>query len=146
MLLIPLLFHRLGVKWMLFLGMLAWIARFTLFAGASMTGTFWMIMLGIGIHGICYDFFFVTGQIYIDKETSPDIRGQVQGILVLLTQGVGFLLGTQLSGYFFNTHAVDGAMALGDWKTFWTIFAVAMAVFTLMFLLLFKERSKTASS
>jgi len=141
MLLIPFLFHRLGVKWMLFLGMLAWLARFTLFAGAAETGTFWMIMLGIGIHGICYDFFFVTGQIYIDKETSTDIRGQVQGLLVLLTQGVGFLLGTQLSGKFFNSHAVDGAMALGDWKTFWTIFAIATAVFALIFLISFKEKS-----
>lgn len=142
MLLIPFLFHRLGVKWMLFLGMLAWLARFTLFAGASMSGSFWMIMLGIGIHGICYDFFFVTGQIYIDKETSTDVRGQVQGLLVLLTQGVGFLLGTQLSGSFFNSHAVDGAMALSDWKTFWTYFAVAMAVFAFAFLILFKEKTK----
>jgi len=146
MLLIPFLFHRLGVKWMLFLGMLAWLARFTLFAGASMSGSFWMIMLGIGIHGICYDFFFVTGQIYIDKETSTDVRGQVQGLLVLLTQGVGFLLGTQLSGSFFNSHAVDGAMALSDWKSFWTMFAIAMAVFALAFVILFKEKTKAKGS
>jgi len=140
MLLIPLLFHRLGVKWMLFLGMLAWLARFTLFATASMSGSFWIIMLGIAIHGICYDFFFVTGQIYIDKETSPEIRGQVQGLLVLLTQGVGFLIGTQLSGAFFNAHALDGVMPLADWKSLWTIFAIATAAFALLFLLLFKEK------
>lgn len=145
MLLIPFLFHRLGVKWMLLLGMLAWLARFTLFAAAAETGTFWMIMLGIGIHGICYDFFFVTGQIYIDKQTSPDLRGQVQGLLVLLTQGVGFLLGTQLSGTFFNGHAVEGVMTLVDWKTFWTIFAIATAVFSVMFFLLFKEDKELAT-
>jgi nucleoside transporter len=141
MLMIPFLFHRLGVKWMLFLGMLAWLARFTLFASASMSGSFWLIMLGIAIHGICYDFFFVTGQIYIDKETSPEIRGQVQGLLVLLTQGVGFLLGTQLSGAFFNGHATDGMMALADWKSFWTIFAIATAIFAVIFFLLFKEKT-----
>ena len=140
MLMIPFLFHRLGVKWMLFLGMLAWLARFTLFASASMTGSFWMIMLGIAIHGICYDFFFVTGQIYIDKETSPEIRGQIQGLLVLLTQGVGFFIGTQLSGAFFNEHAIDGVMAPEDWKTLWTMFAIATAIFAAMFFLLFKEK------
>jgi len=139
MLLIPFLFHRLGVKWMLFLGMLAWLARFTLFAAAAETGSFWMIMLGIGIHGICYDFFFVTGQIYIDKQTSPDLRGQVQGLLVLLTQGVGFLLGTQLSGAFFNGHSVEGVMSLIDWKSFWSIFAIATAIFAVMFFILFKD-------
>lgn len=141
MLLIPVLFHRLGVKWMLLLGMLAWLARFTLFASASMTGSFWLIMIGIGIHGICYDFFFVTGQIYIDKQTSPNLRGQVQGLLVLLTQGVGFLIGTQLSGAFFNSHSSEGLMALADWKTFWTIFAVSTAIFSLIFFLLFKEET-----
>ena len=140
MLLIPLLFHRLGVKWMLFLGMLAWLARFTLFASASLTGSFWIIMLGIAIHGICYDFFFVTGQIYIDKETSPEIRGQVQGLLVLLTQGVGFLIGTQLSGAFFNQHAIEGIMSPENWKSLWTIFAIATAIFAVMFFILFKEK------
>lgn len=143
MLLIPFLFHRLGVKWMLFLGMLAWLARFTLFATAAESGSFWLIMLGIGIHGICYDFFFVTGQIYIDKQTSPDLRGQVQGLLVLLTQGVGFLLGTQLSGAFFNGHAIDGVMSLVDWKTFWSIFAIATAVFAVLFFMLFKDNQST---
>jgi len=146
MLLIPFLFHRLGVKWMLFLGMLAWLARFTLFAAAAETGTFWMIMLGIGIHGICYDFFFVTGQIYIDKQTSPDLRGQVQGLLVLLTQGVGFLLGTQLSGAFFNGHSVEGVMSLIDWKSFWSIFAIATAIFAVVFFFLFKENKSTYDS
>ncbi len=91
------------------------------------------------IHGICYDFFFVTGQIYIDKRTSLDIRGQVQGLLVLLTQGVGFFLGTQLSGSFVNAHGVEGTLSLPDWRLFWGIFAVATLIFTLAFFLLFNE-------
>ena len=140
MLLIPIFFARLGVKWMLMLGMLAWVARFTLFAGAALSGTFWMIMLGSLIHGICYDFFFVTGQIYIDKKTSKEIRGQVQGLLVLLTQGVGFFLGTQLSGAFVNTYGANGTLALPDWQLFWGLFAGATLVFAMAFFLLFTDK------
>ncbi len=141
MLLIPFFFARLGVKWMLVLGMLAWVARFTLFAGASMDSVYWMVIVGILIHGICYDFFFVTGQIYIDKKTSPAIRGQVQGLLVLLTQGVGFLLGTQLSGAFVNSYGTEGTLSPENWKLFWGIFAGATAVFTVLFFVLFKDDS-----
>jgi len=144
MLLIPFFFKRLGVKWMLLLGMLAWVARFTLFAGAAVSGAVWMILLGILIHGICYDFFFVTGQIYIDKRTSPAIRGQVQGLLVLLTQGVGFFLGTQISGAFVNANGENGILELPVWETFWTYFAIATAVFTIIFFLFFKDDGKNA--
>ena len=140
MLMIPFFFRRLGVKWMLLLGMLAWVARFTLFAGAAMNGAWWIIMLGIVIHGICYDFFFVTGQIYIDKKTAPDIRGQVQGLLVLLTQGVGFFLGTQLSGLFVNTYGVNGTLELEGWRLFWLLFAGATLIFSLFFVALFNDR------
>lgn len=140
MLLIPFFFARLGVKWMLLLGMLAWVARFTLFSAAALSGTFWVIMVGILIHGICYDFFFVTGQIYIDKKTTKEIRGQVQGLLVLLTQGVGFFLGTQLSGAFVNTVGVNGNLELPEWRLFWALFAVGTLVFAAAFFFLFNDR------
>ena len=146
MLLIPFFFARLGIKWMLLLGMLAWVLRFTLFASAAMTGTFWVIMIGILVHGICYDFFFVTGQIYLDKKTTPEIRGQVQGLLVLLTQGVGFFLGTQLSGFLVNRLSETGSLALGDWRTFWFIFAGLTVVFTLFFAIFFKVKEDVAPS
>ncbi len=139
MLLIPFFFARLGVKWMLVLGMLAWVARFTIFASAAMTGTFWLIMIGILVHGICYDFFFVTGQIYLDKKTAPAIRGQVQGLLVLLTQGVGFFLGTQLSGFLVNSLGTNAELELAEWRLFWFIFAGLTVAFTLFFALLFKD-------
>jgi len=140
MLLIPFFFRRLGVKWMLLLGMLAWVARFAIFAVGASVGTYYFILIGILIHGICYDFFFVTGQIYIDKKTAPEIRGQVQGLLVLLTQGIGFFLGTQLSGLFVNTYGVGGQLDLGGWATFWYIFAVATFVFSVAFVMLFNDR------
>jgi len=140
MLMIPFFFRRLGVKWMLLLGMLAWVARFAIFAVGASVGTYYFIMIGILIHGICYDFFFVTGQIYIDKKTAPEIRGQVQGLLVLLTQGIGFFLGTQLSGLFVNTYGVGGQLDLGGWATFWYIFAASTFIFSVAFVLLFNDR------
>ncbi|UUO05484.1 MFS transporter [Blastopirellula sp. J2-11] len=98
MILMPLFFARLGVKWMLILGMFAWVVRYGLFAGASFDGTFWMVIVGVALHGICYDFFFVTGQIYTDKAANPAIRGQAQGLLVLFTLGLGMFVGAQIGG------------------------------------------------
>ncbi len=112
MLLMPLFFMRLGVKWMLLVGMFAWIVRYGLFAGAADTGVLWMIMGGILLHGICYDFFFVTGFIYVDKVASEKIRGQAQGFLVLVTQGLGMLIGAQLIGRLVNYYTVKGGAAL----------------------------------
>ncbi len=146
MLLIPFFFARLGVKWMLLLGMLAWVARFTLFSAAALTGTFWVIMIGILIHGICYDFFFVTGQIYIDKRTTKEIRGQVQGLLVLLTQGVGFLIGTQLSGLFVNYFGENGNLMLPEWRLFWALFAGGTLVFAVAFFFLFSDRVEKSAA
>ncbi len=140
MLLIPFFFRRLGVKWMLLLGMLAWVARFAIFAVGASVGMYYFILIGILIHGICYDFFFVTGQIYIDKKTAPEVRGQVQGLLVLLTQGIGFFLGTQLSGLFVNTYGTAGQLDLGGWATFWYIFAGATFLFSVAFVMLFNDR------
>lgn len=98
MLVMPLFFARLGVKWMLFVGMLAWVARYGLFAMAADDGVRWMVLVGIILHGICYDFFFVTGQIYTDKSAPAAIRGQAQGMLVLFTLGLGMFIGAQVAG------------------------------------------------
>jgi MFS family permease len=93
MLLMPLFFVRLGVKKMLLVGMLAWVLRYALFALGAPDSVHWMIIGGIVLHGICYDFFFVTGQIYVDKKSNEKIRGQAQGFLVFVTYGVGMLIG-----------------------------------------------------
>src|SRR6056297_228215 len=84
MLLMPFFFIRLGVKWMLAAGMLAWVERYAIFAMGAPDEISWMIITGIALHGICYDFFFVTGQIYVDKESTPAVRGQAQGLIVLI--------------------------------------------------------------
>lgn len=102
MLAMPIFFAFLGVKWMLLVGMLAWVVRYGLFAGAASNGVLWMVFGGILLHGICYDFFFVTGFIYTDKKSSPEVRGQAQGLLVFATQGVGMLIGAQVVGRIVN--------------------------------------------
>lgn len=97
MLLIPFFFRRLGVKYMIIVGMLCWVARYALYALAAPDQVVWMIYLAIALHGVCYDFFFVTGFMYTDKVASKDIRGQAQSMLVFFTQGVGMYFGYQIA-------------------------------------------------
>ena len=98
MLVMPFFFKRLGVKWMLAIGMACWVLRYALFAFGAPEQVIWMILVGVIVHGICYDFFFVTGQIYTDKKAPEAIRGQAQGMLVLFTLGIGMLIGAQVAG------------------------------------------------
>lgn len=104
MLVMPFFFKRLGVKWMLTIGMLAWVARYALFAMGAPDQVRWMILVGIVLHGVCYDFFFVTGQIYTDRVAPKQIRGQAQGMLVLFTLGLGMFIGAQIAGKIETQH------------------------------------------
>ncbi len=152
MLAMPFFFRVLGIKWMLFVGMLAWVVRYALFSMAAEESVLWMIIGGILLHGICYDFFFVTGQIYVDKKSTPEIRGQAQGFLVLLTLGVGMLIGSIVSGQLFNAivpvienpTAAQTAQILSGWKTFWMIPTVGAAVIMVLFAVLFKDDSRAS--
>lgn len=112
MVVMPLFFAFLGVKYMLLVGMLAWVVRYGLFAAAAPNDVLWMVMGGILLHGICYDFFFVTGFIYTEKKAGPAIRAQAQGFLVLVTQGLGMLIGAQVAQYLRNTNTPPEATAL----------------------------------
>jgi nucleoside transporter len=98
MLVMPWFFARLGVKWMLLAGMAAWVLRYALFALGAPAGIAWMVLGGVLLHGICYDFFFVTGQIYTDSVAPPQIRAQAQGLLVLFTLGLGMCIGAFAGG------------------------------------------------
>lgn len=98
MVLMPVFFRRLGVKWMLAIGMLAWVLRYVLFALGTPDAVVWMMYIGIVLHGICYDFLFVTGQIYTDMVARKEIRAQAQGMLVLFTLGLGMLIGARVAG------------------------------------------------
>lgn len=141
MVLMPFFFVRLGVKWMLGIGMLAWVARYALFAMGAPDAITWMILGGIALHGICYDFFFVTGQIYVDLKSNDKVRGQAQGLIVLITYGVGMLVGAQLAGLTYNSFLGDqSALTLDQWYQFWWIPAIFAAVIFFFFIFTFHDK------
>lgn len=138
MVVMPLFFVRLGVKWMLLVGMLAWVARYALFAVAASDQVVWMILAGIVMHGICYDFFFVTGFIYTDKKAPKHVRGAAQGFLVLVTQGLGLGLGAQIVGWLVNSYTADDGAR--DWRMIWLVPCLFALVVAIVFFLFFKDR------
>jgi len=141
MLLMPFFFVRLGVKWMLATGMLAWVVRYGLFALGAPDAVTWMILAGIALHGICYDFFFVTGQIYVDKKSTADVRGQAQGLIILITYGVGMLIGAQLAGELYNSFlGTASSLTLDLWHNFWWIPAIFAGLVLVFFVALFKDK------
>src|SRR5687768_10615587 len=112
---LPLCCSRLWVRLLLFVGMLAWVTRYGLFTfGAPYPSDLWMVLVGVVLHGICYDFFFVTGQIYTDKVAPNAIRGQAQGMLVLFTLGIGMLIGAQVAGKVEVAASPPEAVALNE--------------------------------
>lgn len=141
MLVIPFLFRRLGVKYMLLIGMCAWFVRYAFFVlGISEEGRF-LLYLGILLHGVCYDFFFVVGFIYTDRIAGEKVKGQAQSMIVMFTYGIGMLLGSQISGALYN-RLVAGQAVPQAWVTFWWLPAVAAAVIAAIFLFAFKYDEK----
>jgi MFS family permease len=138
------MFLRLGVKKMLMVGMGAWVLRYSLFAIAAPHAVFWLIALGILLHGPCYDFFFVTGQIYVDKKSTPAIRGQAQGFLVLVTYGVGMLIGAQVAGRVYNSFlGAATSLTLDQWRSFWWLPATFAAAVLVFFAAFFRPQATT---
>jgi len=142
MLLLPLGLRFLGFKWVLFVGMLAWVIRYVAFSFGAPDTTISLIALGILLHGVCYDFFFVTGQIYVDKRSSPQIRGRAQGFLVWATLGVGMLIGLFASGQLFAWTGIadlEGQALKDAYYGFWLYPAGFAAAVMLGFVLFFKD-------
>ncbi len=142
MLLIPWFFRRLGVKYMLAAGMAAWVLRYLLFAYGNAGAASWMLWAGILVHGICYDFFFVTGQIYVDRKAPLALRAAAQGMITLITYGAGMLVGSWLSGLVVDHYAratVDGVTQYA-WRPIWLIPAGIAGVVLLLFLVFFSDR------
>jgi nucleoside transporter len=140
MLLMPLFFARLGVKWMLLVGMLAWTLRYVLFAYGNATTGMWMLYAGILLHGICYDFFFVTGQIYVDNKAPTRVRAAAQGFIAFVTLGLGLFVGSIVSGRVVNHFAAPDAAVGHDWYSIWMIPAAMAGAVMILFALLFHER------
>jgi nucleoside transporter len=143
MLIMPFFFARLGVKWMLALGMLSWVVRYALFAAGAPGALLWVVLIGVALHGLCYDFFFVTGFIYTDKRAAKQIRGQAQGLNVLITYGLGLGIGGYLVGEFANRvlGTATGAAALPLYQKFWIWPCVFAAGVMVLFTLLFRDDS-----
>ena len=137
MLLMPWFFKRLGVKQLLLVGMAAWVARYILFAYGNNETLVWMLYLGILLHGICYDFFFVTGQIYVDQKAPPTVRAAAQGFITFVTYGVGMLIGSWLSGRVVDAYVVAGDVG-HDWQSIWLVPAAMAAAVLALFALFFR--------
>jgi nucleoside transporter len=144
MLAIPLFFSKLGVKKMLAIGMGAWVLRYIFFAYGNGDSNYWMLIAGIVLHGVCYDFFFVTGQIYTDNLAGERFKSSAQGFITLATYGVGMLIGTLLSGDIFDKNTLAGGAH--DWRMIWLIPAGIAAAVLVLFLLFFRERKEAIAT
>lgn len=138
-LLIPVLFRTIGVKWMIAVGMIAWVLRFLCFGYGDAGPGEWMLFAGIILHGVCFDFFFVTGQIYTDSKAGIAIQSSAQGMITMATYGIGMWIGTLLSGYVKDAYTLNG---ISQWKAIWMVPAGIAAVVLILFTVFFKDNQK----
>ena len=142
-LLIPFLFRSIGVKWMIAVGMIAWVLRFLCFGYGDAGPGEWMLFAGIILHGVCFDFFFVTGQIYTDSKAGVNIQSSAQGMITMATYGIGMWIGTLLSGYVKDHYTIAG---ISQWKAIWMVPAGISAAVLVLFIVFFKDNKKYAGS
>jgi len=136
---IPFLFNSIGVKKMLLLGMTAWMLRYVCFAYGNVDTNLWMLYAGIILHGICYDFFFVTGYMYTEKKAGEKIKNAAQGLFTFATYGVGMFIGTWFSGYTTDHYTLDG---VHQWKEIWFVPAYIAVGVLLYFIFFFNEKTQ----
>jgi nucleoside transporter len=138
----PWLYRRFGVKPLLLVGMAAWALRYALFAIGDGGSGLWAVYLGVALHGVCYDFFFVAGAIYVGTIATPKgVNAQAQGMLTLFTYGVGMLLGSQIGALLYAQLPANPTVA--DWQGMWVYPAIAAAAIALLFQLTFRDDRRT---
>ncbi len=136
LLMLPFAYRKLGLKNIFIIGLLAWVIRFLFFGYGTADTTPWMLYLAILLHGVCYDFFFVTGQIYIDKKAGTAIKAQAQGLITLATYGIGMLLGNLIAGYVKDMNTLSNAT---NWTNVWLVPAGIASLVLLLFMFFFKQ-------
>ena len=139
---LPFFFKRLGIKRTLIMGMLAWVLRYLMFGYGNTGALAWMLYIGIILHGICYDFFFVMGQVYVDQKAPSALRSAAQGLMTFLTYGIGMFVGSLFCGRIvemYKTTGPDGSVG-HDWRSIWMVPAAAAAVVLVLFAIGFKNR------
>lgn len=143
MLLMPWFLSRWGIRWIMLLGMAAWAVRYAFFAYGNANAGMWMLYAGILIHGVCYDFFFVSGQIYVDQQATLKIRAAAQGFIAFVTLGIGNVIGSWASGMVVEAYQRTGANGVitHDWRAIWLVPAVGAVVVLVLFAVLFKPRA-----
>ncbi len=134
---IPLLLNRIGVKKMLILGMGAWIIRYIFFANGDNDANLWMLYAGIILHGICYDFFFVTGYLYTEKKAGEKIKSAAQGLFTFATYGLGMVIGTLFSGMVADHYVTNGQR---DWSQIWMVPVYIAAAVLVYFIIAFRDK------
>lgn len=134
---IPFLFNSIGVKKMIIIGMIAWVLRYVFFAYGNLDSGIWMLYAGIILHGICYDFFFVTGYMYTEKKAGEKIKNSAQGLFTMATYGVGMVIGTAFSGFVADNYKTSNGH---DWTNIWYVPAGIAALVLIYFMIFFKEK------
>ena len=136
---IPFLYYRLGVKNILIIGIGAWLLRFIFFANGDMGDYYWMLMAGIILHGICYDFFFVTGYMYTENKANEKIKNAAQGLFTVATYGIGMAIGSAMAGYISDYYTIN---EIKNWPDIWMVPAYIAAAVLLFLIIFFKEKTK----
>jgi nucleoside transporter len=136
MLILPFFLLRFGIKWVMFAGATAWMLRFILFANGDVGSGVWMIYAGIILHGICYDFFVVSAQIFVDKAAPQNLKSSAQGLITFATYGLGMFIGTWFAGRTVDYFTIE----MPDWVKIWYVPAILSAVVLVLFIFLFSDK------